>query len=387
MRKSKPLILFCPNRILDVINMNVETKKENYIYIIHYILKQPLYDKRYNEDKYNSFAPVNKEKTSSLFGCNCDKYIKFLRKYELIEDDKKCIPNKKAYYYRINPKYTSDLKCFELQTDTTLFNNKLNSIKRERSNYSKLEPHLYKMVNLFMSFEFDTEKAIKWINTIEDEKKRNSYLIAINQIYDKRLRYFKRNKTNKRLDTNLTNINKELRQFIIGNFVSIDLKNSQPFLLIVLLEKIKIIVDYFYKKDLKINDKTIKQILNKKGIPLCSNNDLTYLIKYFGLQCFKSLLIIRKKYNFLFFTNLSNYKKSVIKGNFYNEFISAFDNISRDEVKEIMFEVLFSQNTVTINYNTFKPFKKDKEIFASKYPVIYDIIEALKANKYNKSNR
>lgn len=235
-----------------------------------------------------------------------------------------------------------------------------------------------------MSFEYDIENALNWINTIDDENKRNSYLIAVNQIYDVRLRYFKRNKTNKRLDTNLTNIKKELRQYIKGNYVNIDLKNSQPFLLIDLLEKIKIIIDYFYKKNLHFNDKTINSILSKGYIPLCSNNDLIYLIKYFGLQCFKSLLLIRKKYNFFFFTNLSNYKKSVIIGDFYNEFINEFNNVSRDKVKEIMFTVLYSQNEITENFRNRVPYQKEKKIFASKYPVIYEIIKALKAKEHNK---
>jgi hypothetical protein len=129
MRKSKPFILFCPSYILEVINTNVETKQENYIYIIHYILKLPLYDKRFNEDKNKGFVPLDKGNLSSLFGCNCDKYIKFLKKYELIEHDKKYIPTKKALYYRINPKYNLDLKCFKLQPETTLFKNK---IKKKR---------------------------------------------------------------------------------------------------------------------------------------------------------------------------------------------------------------------------------------------------------------
>lgn len=50
--------------------------------------------------------------------------------------------------------------------------------------------------------------------------------------------YFKRNKTNGRLDTNLTNLPTELRQFLISDekLYNIDIKNSQPYFLYSLLK-------------------------------------------------------------------------------------------------------------------------------------------------------
>lgn len=51
--------------------------------------------------------------------------------------------------------------------------------------------------------------------------------------------YFKRNETNGRLDTNLTNLPTELRQFLVSNetLYNIDIKNSQPYFLYALLKQ------------------------------------------------------------------------------------------------------------------------------------------------------
>ena len=380
MKIHKPIKLFIPKPILNIITENMKRNTENYIYIIHYILSRPTKDKRFED-----FAPINKQNIDSVINCNSNYYIKILEKYELIESDNTYTPNKKALYYRINPKYKIELTYYFIYPESKLFHNLHKLIKNQKTNYSKLEPYLYNMAKEFMSIQYDFDNALKWINSIEDESKKIVYTIAINQFSDVRFRYFKRNNTNNRLDTNLTNLKKELRQFIIGDFVSIDLKNSQPFLLSILLEKIAKILNYFYLKNLDINKYTLEGIFNNKHLPLCLQNDILNLAKYFGLQAFKSLLLIRKNHEFSFFTNLSTFKKWVSDGIFYDEFMNKYENeITRDEVKKIMFGVLFSQNRTYINHRLIIPYQKEKEIFASVFPVIYEIIKILKEKEHNK---
>ena len=353
---------------------------ENYIYIIHYILSRPTKDKRFED-----FAPINKQNIDSVINCNSNYYIKILEKYELIESDNTYTPNKKALYYRINPKYKFDLTVYNLLPESKLFGNLHKQIKNKKTNYSKLEPFLYNMAKEFMNIRYDFDSALNWINSIKDENKKIIYTVAVNQFSDVRFRYFKRNKTNNRLDTNLTNLKKELRQFIKGDFVSIDLKNSQPFLLSILLEKLAKILNFFYLKNLDINKYSLEGIVNNKHIPLCLQNDILHLTKYFGLQCFKSLLLIRKNHEFSFFTNLSTFKSWVSNGIFYDEFLKKYDNeISRDEVKKIMFGVLFSQNQTYKDHKLIIPYSKEKEIFASVFPVIFEIIKILKEKEHNK---
>lgn len=380
MKIHKPIKLFIPYPILNIITDNMKRNTENYIYIVHYILSRATKDKRFED-----FTPINRQKLESVINCNSNYYIKKLEKYELIESDNFYIPNKKALYYRINPKYKIDLTFYNIYPESNLFQNLHKQIKNKKTNYSKLEPYLYSMAKEFMNIQYDFDNALKWINTIEDESKKVVYTISINHFSDVRFRYFKRNNTNNRLDTNLTNLKKELRQFLKGKYVSIDLKNSQPFLLSQLLEKIAKILNFFYLKKIEINQNTIKETLNNKHLSLCLQYDISNLIEYFGLQPFKSLLLIRKNHDILFHTNLSLFKSWVSNGIFYDEFIKKYDNqISRDEVKKIMFEVLFSQNRIYKDHKLIIPYSKDKKIFASVFPVIYEIIKILKEKQHNK---
>lgn len=374
MKVHKPIKLFVPTSIWNIIDANVKTDKEKYVYIIHYILLLPVRDKR-NEN----FVQLSKEKLKHILGCNLIIYIKFLEKYELIECDKIYIPKKKTYYYRIHPKHKFDCNYYELQHKTKLFKCLIKQVKNDKANYNLLQPFLCEMRKEFMNLQLDYKGAINYIETITDNKKQLSYAIAINQLHDVRFRYFKRNKTNNRLDTNLTNLKKELRQFIIGDYVSIDLKNSQPFFLSFLFENLTKILNHFILKKLEININNIEIILNNKHLPYCYRFELENLVKTFGIKAFKKILLIHKKSNFSYFMNLSLFKRWVCEGSFYDEFVIKFENqFTRNDIKKIMFEVLFSKNECHINYRKFVPFEKEKKIFSSVFPVIYEIIERLK---------
>ncbi len=70
----------------------------------------------------------------------------------------------------------------------------------------------------FKRMELDYEVAKKWAEINANDSQKLCYLTSINHIEDKRFRYFKRNNTNQRLDTNLTNLKSDLTQFIIGAY-------------------------------------------------------------------------------------------------------------------------------------------------------------------------
>ena len=380
MKVHKSIRLFVPGSVMAVIEANNVEGKEYCIYLIHYIIYKPAQDKRFND-----FVPLNKEKLASIIGSKLNYYIKLLEKNELIESDKQAIRGQKTFYYRIHPKHSFDCNYFELQPDTRLFKKLICSINKERTNYCRLEPFLNDMRKAFMNLQLDYKNALEWIETVSDPRKKISYSIALNQMADVRFRYFKRNKTNNRLDTNLTNLKKDLRRFIVGDYVSIDLKNSQPFFLSFLLERMAKILNYFHLKRINISHNNKEEILNMKYLPYCIKNDLINLAENFGLKAIQKILLIRKKQEFAYFTNLSLFKKWVSEGSFYSHFVESFGNeLTRDDVKRIMFEVLFSKNVYFDNYKKFIPFEKEKQIFASVFPVIYEIIEVLKESDNSK---
>lgn len=199
--------------------------------------------------------------------------------------------------------------------------------------------HIKKMGSYFRKkFALDTERALKYaenkyqnevddaIRKDEEKKAYNRYISRISSIrlidkgkLNKSLR-FHRNKTNKRLDTNLTNMASDLKQFIIGwdRMVYLDLKNSQPVLFNAILK------DYY-----------------KKG-----SNDLK--------------------------REIDNYRVCTLNGSWYETLMEIF-NEDRKTCKEIWMCIAYSKNKSYQQYK--KPFKRV-------YPKIYNIIENIKKKNY-----
>jgi len=373
MKINKPFSLFVPVDAVEMINSKVKRNREIYFYIIHYLMIVPTLNKRYQ----NGYVPINCKEIQRIICNNPKTYKNLLEKYELIQSDKLYFKGKKSLYYRINPAMLTNAYIVEVKPGCSLYRSLWTHKKNERTNDSKLEPYLKEMLKAFMQLSFNYDAAFKWISSVSDNNKRNSYNIAMLQLMDQRERYFKRNTTNNRLDTNLTNLKKDLRQFIKGDFVSIDLVNSQPFFLFLL-------IDVFGQNDLlTLNYNTI-QPDKHTHIPLCSEIKLKSIVKTFGLQQIKDCAKNRKINEMAFFTNLSKYKNWTCSGLFYDNFIKHFANkYDRDEIKKIMFAVLFSQNEMHSHFRRYVPYEKEKKLFAEVFPVISDMITKLKRKDHS----
>ena len=101
----------------------------------------------------------------------------------------------------------------------TFFLESFNKIKG--TNYNSME----EIPNVYL-IKSEIKEITELIN------KYTVYWFQINSIHDGDL-YFTRNKTNNRIDTNLTGLKSEFRKFIYGSDkkIHIDIKNSQPFIL------------------------------------------------------------------------------------------------------------------------------------------------------------
>lgn len=373
MRINKPYSLFVPAAAVEMINSKVKRSRENYFYILHYLITKPIHNRRFE----NGFVPINCREIQRIISNDPKTYLKTLEKYELIQSDNLYSRGNKSLYYLINPAILTNTNIVEVKPGCSLYCSLWTQKKNERTNDSKLEPYLKEMRKAFMNMSFDYEAALKLISSVSDNVKRNSYKIAMLQLIDPRERYFKRNLTNNRLDTNLTNLKKDLRQFIKGDFVSIDLVNSQPFFLFLL-------IDVFGQKDLlTLNCNTILTD-NLRDIPLCSEIKLKSIVKRFGLQQIKECAKSRKINEMAFFTNLTKYKNWTCSGLFYDNFIKHFANkYDRDAIKKIMFAVLFSQNEIHSHYRRSVPYEKEKKLFAEVFPVISEITTILKRKDHS----
>jgi hypothetical protein len=144
----------------------------------------------------------------------------------------------------------------------------------------------------------------------------------------------------------------------VGDYVSIDLKNSQPFFLSQLLNAI-------INKD------------NKQQGTLCCYLHYPCLVRAFGVKRIKTVCKIHQSDEKAYLVNLNFFTYAVSTGTLYDDFVLRY-GIIRDDVKKIMFSVLFSKNEILKKFKKFIPFLKEKNVFASIYPIVYQSIKMLK---------
>lgn len=338
-------------------------KVEYFYYLIHYITVRQI------QNKDEKLFSMNTKYLKSITIWNINQYIIYLVNGEfLLRDNYK--PGRKSYHYKINPDFIDGFREYEIQPGTALYSKLVRKQEISRSHKNRLEPHLKAMYKLFMNTDLDYEKAKKWIEGQPNTSKQYYYLTALQMMQDKRFRYFKRNKTNYRLDTNITNLKSELRRYIIGDYASIDLANSQPFFLSVLLNHIM---------DLTLH-------INTKDIPLCSGLLDLDVVKWFGKQQFNALSKIHQNDPFFENGELLKFQDSVVNGSLYDDLKSSLANVllSREDVKEIIFAILFSRNEYHEDYKRILPYAREKRLFAKVYPSIYRMVHILKMKDHAK---
>lgn len=351
MRTSKPIVLFIPDNLIadldDYLEYNApkfKAKNLYFYYVIHYLIKQQII----HDDEYHFITTKYLKKITCN---NIGRYVKILRDAKFIISKQVVINGNKAYKYKLASKYSRGASKVEIKTSSKLGKKIVKSLNRKKSHYNRQQPHIKVLRDRIMNMELDYKGAYKWIENNADGLKKLSYITAINHIEDKRFRYASRNRTNKRLDTNLTNLKSELKQFIMGEFVSIDLKNSQPFLFAI----------------------TIYNIITNIGT-YSGCLDSVCVVEAFGVKGIKNVLKFHQNQEKGDLVNFRNYFDATLNGVLYEEFMKCYPKeMERKEAKEMMFAVLFSRN---------KSYDKQKKAFARVYPFVDEVARLLKAKDH-----
>lgn len=361
MKKTNSIILHLPTSFIKKLDEylvenppNFKYNTENFYYVYHTLTVNT------NMHKKREFVSLNKAELKKIAASNIHRYIKLLKDGGFIISDNEFIKYKKPFFYKLNPEYLDgNYTDVILSPDSKIFKKIIKNQYRKRAHDNRLKPFLKVMLKAFKKIEFDFYGAEKWILKNGDKSKVHTYLTSITQIKDSRFRHFKRNTTNFRLDTNFTNLKKELRQFIKGDFISIDLKNSQPFFLSQLTHK----------------------LTHPRMDTICCNLSNDRLSEAFGRVSLRKIVEFHQKSFLPNLVNLKLFADSVLGGTLYDDFISMYNEKSlvRKDIKDIMFKVLFSRNHIN---NCFIPYKNEKKVFASQYPFIYGIIEILKSKDH-----
>lgn len=358
MRYSKPITLLIPALLKVELLKYLRQNPPNFRYDInnfYYIISSLAC--KCNTYKDQEFVNLNLNKLRLITVSNIRRYIRILIIGEFIISDKKYQTGIKSLWYKLNPEYVKGCEKVKISNECKLFKKTVKNHRAKRKHDNRLVPHIKIMRDTFMNMDIDYLKAEKWIQKNVPNNNWYYYLLSLNQLQDNRFRYFKRNKTNSRLDSNLTVLPTSLRQYIIGNYTSIDLKNSQPFFLSVI----------------------IKTIINKQRNPLCCYLDYDYLARTFGIKALRDISKIPHLIQKQELANLRNYNNSVLKGSLYEDFIRLYpNNLTRKEAKDIIFKVLFSRNEVSENFKVYIPFEKEKEIFKNTYPYVSEVVKILK---------
>ncbi len=363
MRKHKPFSLYIPELLMEKLNNYLKENPPGFKYdavYFYFAIYNILEGKLKSRDMDDVYVYISMKHFKEVSVTNINLYLDMLQKGCFIRR-RVCERSIRPTGYQITPIYLkSNLIAYEVGPDHSLFKKTIKRVTRERAHNNRSEPFLRNMNKEFRKMELNYTKAREWINNYSDEDKRIYYQLAINLLEDPRKRYFKRNRTNKRLDTNLTNLKSELKNFIIGDLVSIDLKNSQPFFLSRLLATI---INQIENENQQLN-------------PLCSFLSCKNIAKSLGSKWKE---VISKKRINEYLVNFRQFESSVTQGTLYDDFIVEYGhNISRAEVKDIMFKVMFSKNKDYKNGNWFSPFSDKKKIFKSVFPHVYKSIRKLK---------
>jgi hypothetical protein len=344
----------------------------DFYFILNYLLYKQIFAKE-NEE----YLKINYNHLKSVINSKPVDCINYLRNGEFIIRDY-YIKGEKPYYYKLNPKFDFDLNTVSIEPGSKLFDRIQNRYKNKRAHFNRLESHLKEMKNKLMNLQFDYDAAKNYISKNPDIKKQIAYLNQIEALADKRLRYFARNKTNNRLYTNVTNLKRELREFIKGDFVNIDLKNSQPFFLGQLLICLNAMAANLNIEDIKRDLRD-----NNNNTILCCSILKFDPLKTFGIKAIKSILLIHQKQKKSNLVNLKQFAECVNAGNLY-EYVGNYFNekYKRDEIKNMMFEVLFSQNVVYQNFTKIIPFENEKKVFSKVFPFVAEMVKILKNKDY-----
>lgn len=194
---------------------------------------------------------------------------------------------------------------------------------------------------------------------------------------------------NGRFHSVLTNMRSVLRHYLTFNgerLVSIDVKNSQPYLICLLLQKEFWRSTKIKKKGAVTVNKSQK---NKKASTFSSSN----LDNYFTDSLLESILTIdslaiHKEVSYFMLlemltslvnTSFDTYKESVLKGGFYEALQDAFEQQlgyaipDRKEVKAAVFQVLFTPNQFYGQKQA-----APKRLFAQLYPELYRVLKTIK---------
>ncbi len=380
--------------LIDIINQDPPNFKRKYKIDVFYFILDQITKGIWltNIEENRGLIEIHSNKLQT-FNHDYTYYVDYLIAHKIIATDKHYIIGEKSMgYYFVNLKPIAKNPLEQILVTDKVLKNKLMSLfywefitSHEAKNYT----HLTKWFN--EDLKIDYEKSIAMIDRvfckerqpraytkeeIDDERvKKFKNLIAINNLYKQS--YFCSVDFNiGRFHSNLSTLNKKIRPFITykgKTLVNIDIKNSQPLLSTVILNK-----GFWTNTSSKLNIYKFKSALNLlSGSPIPS-----YAVKSFSLdhleeqdRMFKDAETVIMSVTFLLKKHSDSFSEWIYaaeSGKFYETIFKKIhpgETFKKDIVKVGMLKFFFSENKHT---------SKDKKLIMDAFPEVTKVFERLK---------
>ncbi len=360
---------------------------EKLIHILHLLHSIPATNK--DLEIRNGYIPIYSPILQRRIH-NYRQYLDYLIDAKVLETDNHYIVGQKSKGYRFTVKYrTQGLKRVDIHNMGLIRHTKAES--KFSNAMRKSHGHLYKWYTKDLQIDYDL--AMKFIKKDFKRKVENPELrdfdIKNNQYKDPYNQYasalinveriaageFMINVDGNvhRLHSVISNIRSELRHclsFRGEQLISIDIKNSQPYLSTVLL-----------RKEFWSNDKT--DIISIKDI---KNTSIHQYIQ--SIQEYNSYVMLVNSCIMQAGTDLQRYIDLVTQGTFYEYLADVMvtelgtEYSSRKQVKAAVFQVLFTDNRFLAQEDA-----APKRLFKDRFPSVYDLFAIIKRGDKSKLPR
>lgn len=344
----KALYRYIPSPVYEKLkSLNLPPNQlQKLICLIHLIYVPSIYKNKRDEHMKNGYAEITSDFLKNI-DRNYSTLIAILEHNKIIEFISGKI-DRTVNKFRLNPSFMDYVNPFGCRVEIADIDLKTKIIRRyNKFNVTKKAAHIKAMEAHFRSsFRIQVDDCIQIIddwyqNMIKDNNsvdeiifynnKYIAYKYPLLQMKDG-LYYYKRNLTNFRIDTNLTNLGKVFKEFIIDadDLIQIDISNSQPFFISCIFKAIR-----------------------------DGNRKYT---KYFTEEGRKRIRDINR-------FEFDKFTLEAANGKFYECLMKLAKIDSRDDAKDAAYAVMFSKNNTN---------ERMKKIFKSSFPTISDAIEFLK---------
>lgn len=315
----------------------------------------------------NNFVEISSDDFHKILHHNYKLYLDYLIESDVIITDGHYIAGEKSKSYKINEDFI-DINLKSIDINNKLFTKR--TIAAIAKCDSKMKVTSKHSKNYLKSFKIDYDSAVEYLNycyfnNIPDHKGRilNKYTRNILQhkllqIRDGQL-WIKRSTSNGRINSNISSLNANFKQFILGYDNSLDIVSSQPLLINVLLNQIK---------NMQVGEVSSSHLLSLYSY------ECKTLSKSFGKVESIRLLKELKNVKMPSKNEIDIWKNLCESGQLYEYFQSTIygkigHKVSRSEAKNIVITTMYSDGRLNNEY---------KKLFNMIFPSIYKFLSSIK---------